>query len=61
MQVARSHLERGEALLKAAESNINSQDLAVTQSAMACAHFAASMAVTNILLTDPPEGPDVTY
>jgi len=61
MQVAREHLAEGERLLKRSARPGGSDAEDARLATMATAHFMASMAVTNILLADPPEGPDVTY
>lgn len=58
---ARAHVEAGERLLvSAADEYSDSSHMGdgVPEAALASAHFAAASAITNILLTDPPEMPE---
>ena len=54
---AREHVEAGQARLSEAEK-ADGWQRTESIAALATAHFTASMAITNILLTDPPQGVD---
>jgi hypothetical protein len=58
IQVAREHVQEGERYLGLAERRA---DLTVHFSSLATANFTAAMAITNILLADPAEAPDVSF
>jgi hypothetical protein len=56
LKQAREHVQRGE---EPDDEIMDSTALHVAALAtVAAAHFAAAMAITNILLTDPAEAPD---
>lgn len=61
VQVARNHVTVGEYWLKEASALNGKVGAALTTAAasMATAHFTASMAITNLLLADPAEAPEV--
>jgi hypothetical protein len=58
---AREHVQVGERYLTDAASSYSERDdpLANAQANLATAHFSAAMAITNVLLTDPAEAPDL--
>ena len=58
IQRAREHVQLGEHNIDMAERH---KDLTVHFSSLASAHFTAAMAITNILLADPAEAPDVSF
>jgi hypothetical protein len=58
VQLARDHVKQGEAFLIVADRSKSERDV-MTATAIATAHFSAAMAITNILLTDPAEAPEL--
>jgi hypothetical protein len=59
MDQARDHERRGEAWLDRAKNSAGqSLQRASYEATIAQAYFSAAMAITNILLTDPAEGPE---
>ena len=61
IEAARGHIEAGQLWLKEAQLRGSVQQRSHFSAAMASAHFSASMAITNILLADPAEAPDVSF
>jgi hypothetical protein len=56
---AREHIAEGEKLLRRASLPGGTDAEDARLATMATAHFTASMAITNLLLADPAEAPDV--